>query len=159
MPSLVPLNERVVPDGEVEMENEPVPFATLTDTGIEVDEVHVPEPEQQLGVSIRDRYVESTLVGDVQRITISYTFVTNNETLVHQYTFYTDEYNSMREGDYTYTWDDFATGSNNAWVQFVELIIGDDNPNSLIYHAKRSGEIMEEFLELCEEHRQYAAQA
>jgi hypothetical protein len=82
--------------------------------------------------------------GTARRITVAYTLSLNDQTFTHLYEFYTEV-------------DD--PGQNHAWEEFVSLITSDDCEASLIYHAKRNGSVMTEFLELCEECEQHAAAA
>lgn len=82
--------------------------------------------------------------GRARRITVAYTLSLNNETFQHLYEFFSEA--------------DDESGSAS-WDQFVELITKRDNDQSLIYHAKRNGEVMAEFLDMCEENNQAAAAA
>lgn len=96
--------------------------------------------ETILAVSV----VDTPELGRAQRIIVSYTLTTQeNDTFVHMYEFYTD---------------DFDEGGS-AWGEFIQLITGDSNDESLIYHAKRNGGVMYEFTDLCLEEKQQAAAA
>lgn len=99
----------------------------IEDTNIEVDEVVYQEEH-------------------LQRIVISYTLTsgTGNEALVHNYEFYTDDY------DYT---------GNSAWAEFIGLITRETGIDSIIYNAKRFESVMYEFANLCLDTKQCAATA
>ena len=121
----------LVPDGEFGFDpSSSAPFARLEDTGITRDSVEHPT------------------IGRAMRITVAYTLTLGNETFTHLYEFYTD---SPSSGD--------SNGDRGAWDEFVGLITAGDDDCSIIFHAKRSGDIMQEFLDLCEEDKQHAATA
>lgn len=94
-------------------------------------------------VAVDEIFTES--LGPTQRIVVSYTLYPQegDETFIHQYEFYTDDYDEQ----------------GSAWAEFVNLITARDNSESLIYHAKRNGGVMFEFTDLCLEEKQCAAKA
>lgn len=96
--------------------------------------------------SITTDIIEDLQSGWLQKIEIEYTFeLSPNETLVHLFQFYTNEF-----GEWGSAWDDFVT-----------LITAEENEDAvgLIYYAKRSYAIMSEFTQLWLESQQHAAAA
>lgn len=114
------------------LEDCPDSEATLESTTVEVSEATVCDhPEFALATRIR-------------RILVSYTLTTEDATDVHMFEFWTDEYD---EDGYS------------AWDEFVTLITRDDNRDSLIFHVKRYGGVMSEFVDICTPNQQHSAAA